>query len=137
MRQSQSRGLAAIAKSPCNNAAVKSSSASRNDDSLVVEAPPDFVRLGIQRMLQQAQEHNSNSYNGNHSTEIQNSKALQGLELVQVRAAIDTYCMIWYYMQLHACVLYIQKKISVIVVTHWSNIFLALSLYYSLTFLLL
>jgi hypothetical protein len=95
LRQSQSRGNAAAAAvnvntnnvKSSNSSALKSSSSTHTDD----EAPPDFVRLGIQRMLEQAQQHNNNSYNGNHShstTMEENSKALQALELVQVRTRI-------------------------------------------------
>jgi hypothetical protein len=97
-QQSQSRGnaAAAVVNNGLNNnsrgSTLKSSSA--NDDNHNDGAPPDFVRLGIQRMLEQAQQNsNDNKYNGNNSnsTEIENSKALQALELVQVRAWMDTY----------------------------------------------
>jgi hypothetical protein len=94
LRPSQSRGNAAAAvvndglkNNIINSSTLKPSSSSNDNND---EAPPDFVRLGIQRMLEQAQQHGNydNKYNGNNShsnTEIENSKALQALELVQVR----------------------------------------------------
>jgi hypothetical protein len=84
LRQSQSRGFAVAAKNTDNISDLKSSSPHNND-----EAPPDFVRLGIQRMLEQAQRQDSNhmstTYNGCSTSVEQNSKALQALEHVQVR----------------------------------------------------
>jgi hypothetical protein len=99
LRQSQSRGNAAAAvvnnglKSD-SSSTLKSSSINDNND----EAPPDFVRLGIQRMLEQAQQNShDNKYNGSNSnsTEIENSKALQALELVQVRSRDTIDFMLW------------------------------------------
>jgi hypothetical protein len=91
LRKSQSRGNAVAAivnnglKSDNNSGSTLKSPSSSNDNN--DEAPPDFVRLGIQRMLEQAQQHShDNKYNGgSHSSDIENSKALQALELVQVR----------------------------------------------------
>jgi hypothetical protein len=93
LRQSQSRGNAAVAKSTANISNLSKSSSPHNDDNLDAEAPPDFVRLGIQRMLEQAQQHNNSSnsnvnYNGNSTSMEENNKALQALELVQVRTTL-------------------------------------------------
>jgi hypothetical protein len=113
LRQSQSRGnaVAAIVNNGLksnSSSTLKSSPSSNNVDDLN-EAPPDFVRLGIQRMLEQAQQHsNDNKYNGgSHTSEIENSKALQALELVHVR----TYVMhVLYYF---VCVRIQEKSIIV------------------------
>lgn len=96
LRQSQSRGNATAA---VVNNGLKSDSSStlKSSSSNNDEAPPDFVRLGIQRMLEQAQQHsNDNKYNGSNSnsnTEIENSKALQALELVQDQLEETSLCI--------------------------------------------
>jgi hypothetical protein len=125
LRQSQSRGNAAAAivnnglKSDINNSSTLKSSSLGNDNNNGDEAPPDFVRSGIQRMLEQAQQHsnNDNKYNGgSHSSDIENSKALQALELVQVRFTYTTYTAL-------ICVA-IEKENHPVELTHWSNVFL-------------
>jgi hypothetical protein len=51
-------------------------------------APPDFVRLGIQRMLEEAQQHSNNSADLSFSKTLQDAQQ-QALELVKVRGAMD------------------------------------------------
>jgi hypothetical protein len=130
LRQSQSRGNAAAAI--VNNNGLKSeiSSTLKTPSSDDETAPPDFVRLGIQRMLEQAQQNsNDNKYNGgSHSSDIENSKALQALELVQV-CTRTRYTFGSHRTDYSNVLVYIKKENHPVELTHWSHILLALFLY--------
>lgn len=145
LRQSQSRGnaAAAVVNNGLKSSSSSSSSLKSSNNNGVDEAPPDFVRLGIQRMLEQAQQHNDNdsSYykqNDSLSTEIENSKALQALELVQVRNVPHTYM---HCSNLYTCIV-LHERVNTIIVHRGRRIgltsFLLLLLfhYYSLLFVM-